>query len=328
VACLWKAPAIPPNTDAGAVCTFNEDGSCNISTGIVDIGSGTKTALAQLAADVLGLNPELVHLHTDVRTRISPHDWTTAASRSLFMAGKAVLEAATEAAEKIKRTAAIVFRAAPEDIELSGGFARLSGKQNRMIPFSELVLGYVYPNGNSIEGQAIGTGRYITPGITGIDPETGQGDPALEWTLGAEAAEVELDPVAGSWRIIRVSGCIDAGKVVNPLLARGQFEGAIQMGIGFTATEGFRFDSAEWAVNAELRHYKLPRFGEQPEFYVQFPETPQIGGPAGARGMGEQGIIAVPGALANALSYAAGVSLNSLPLTAETVWKAMEEVRS
>ncbi len=95
--CLWKAPAMPTDTDAGAIITFNEDGSANLNTGVIEIGQGTKSVLGQLVADFFEMPFEKVHVIYDVNTSSSPHDWATAASRSLFMAGNATLCACRDA---------------------------------------------------------------------------------------------------------------------------------------------------------------------------------------------------------------------------------------
>jgi CO/xanthine dehydrogenase Mo-binding subunit len=102
LACFWKAPAVPPNTDAGAILGFNDEGSVNLMTGIVEIGKGAQTGLVQIVAERLDLRPEQVHVLRDVITARSPHDWPTAASRSLFMAGRAALEACEDAIGQIQ----------------------------------------------------------------------------------------------------------------------------------------------------------------------------------------------------------------------------------
>lgn len=99
------------------------------------------------------------------------------------------------------------------------------------------------------------------------------------------------------------------------------------MGIGYTTREAFEFDSNEHVLNNKLRDYKLVRYGEHPEYIVDFVETPQGDGPFGARGLGEQGIIGMPGALSAAFSRAAGVQLNALPITPEYVWESYHSGR-
>ncbi len=327
ISCFWKAPAIPSFTDAGAILSFNEDGSVKLSTGIVELGQGALTGLGQIVAEALGIETALVHVNREVSTDRSPHDWTTAASRSLFMAGRAALAAVADASSQLKAIASRPLRCPEEDLEVGGGRVYLRDDPEIGLEVRALALGYSYPDGSSIGGPVIGRGHYIARGLTNLDPETGRGRPGLEWTLGAEAVEVELELATGRFRVLRSACCMDVGKVINPALARGQVVGAMAMGIGFTTGEAFIFDQRGRVANGSLRDYKIMRYGQQPEYIVDFLESPQGDGPYGARGLGEQGIIGMPGALASALSRAAGARLDSLPITAETLWLASREAR-
>ena len=328
IACLWKAPAMPTNTDAGAIITFNEDGTLNLTTGVVEIGQGTHTGLAQIVAERFRVDPEQVHVVYEVRTERAPHDWATAASRSLFMAGRAALEAAEDAIAQLKRIASIPLSCPPEDLEVAQGRIFLRDNPTVGLSLAEVALGYQYPNGTAVGGQVIGRGRYIARHLTHLDPETGKGDPALEWTLGAEGVEVEVNLKDGSYRVLKAVCAMDVGKVINPALARGQIVGAMAMALGFASRESFQFDERERVLNGNLRDFKLLRYGEEPEYRVEFLETPQRDGPYGLRGLGEQGVIGIPAALANALSRGLGVELTELPLTPERVWRAMENQKT
>ena len=321
--CFWKAPAMPTNADAGAVLTFNEDGSMNLSCGVLEIGTGTHSCVAQMVAERFRDDPRTVHINYEVCTRHSPHDWATAASRSLFMAGRAALAAADDALRQIKRTASAPLKCPEEDLEVSGGRVYVRDDPRHGLPLSKVVLGYEYPDGQCIGGQVIGRGNYISRGLTGIDAETGEGNPALEWTLGAEAVEVEVDMTDGSFEVLKAVCAMDVGKVINPRLARGNVVGAMAMALGFATTEGFVFDASARPMNVQLRDFKTPRFGEHPEYDVSFVETPQGDGPFGARGLGEQGVLGIPGAVANAVSRAIGTPIDSLPITPERIWKAV-----
>lgn len=325
VSCFWKAPAMPTNADGGAILTFNEDGSVNLHCGVIEIGQGIKTALAQILAEKLGLHPDQVHIVSEVNTRNAPHDWATAASRSLFMIGRALIEAADDAIDQLKQTASQVLHCPPQDLTVSGGRVFLSDEPDIGLSVAEVALGYMYPEGQSIRGQVIGVGRYISRRLTGIDPETGVGHPALEWTMGAQGVEVELDPDDGSYRVLKAVCSMDVGRVINPFLARGQIVGGMSMGLGFAGWEGFTLNKQGRMVNDSLRNYKILRYGEEPLYEVQFVETPQRDGPYGARGLGEQGILGMPGALAGALSRAVGYPLKQLPLTPQKIWEAGEE---
>ncbi|MBM7561702.1 xanthine dehydrogenase family protein molybdopterin-binding subunit [Fusibacter tunisiensis] len=325
IAGLWKAPAMPTNTDAGAILTFNSDGSCNLNVGVVEIGQGTKTGLAQLVSERLKLPMEKVHVVMPVNTSTSPSDWATAASRGLMMAGVAALEACDDAISQIKTIAASVLKAPERDLVYEAGQIFVSDDPTLSVSFAEVVLGYVYPNGNAVYGQVIGKGRYIAKHLTDVDQETGKGHPDLEWTLGAEGVEVLLNVNTGRYKITKAVCCMDVGKVVNPELARGQVVGGMAMGIGYTIMEGFKFNTRGQVTNGVLRDYKIMRYDDAPEYSVEFLETPQQDGPYGARGLGEQSVIGMPGAISNALSRAAKVSLNTIPMTPELIWKQMQK---
>lgn len=324
VSCYWKAPAIPTFTDAGAMVSFNEDGSVNLVTGAVEMGQGIYTGLAQIVAERLHTDPDRVHVVQEVMTDRSTHDWTSAASRTLFMAGRAAIAAVDDAVTQIKRVASAPLRCPEEDLEVGDDRVYLRDDPAQGLALAEVVLGYVYPNGNAIGGPIIGRGKYIARHLSHIDPETGKGRPGLEWTLGAMGVEVEVDLRDGSFRVLKGVCSMDVGRVINPALARGQVVGAMAMGIGYTTREAFHFDSKQRVLNGSLRDYKLVRYGEHPQYIVDFVETPQGDGPFGARGLGEQGIIGMPGALAAAFSRAVGAPLNQLPITPEYLWRSLQ----
>ena len=325
--CLWKAPAMPTNTDAGAIITFNEDGTMNLNCSIVEIGQATQTGLAQILAEKFETTIDKIHVTKDINTMISPHDWATAASRAIYMGGNAVIQAADDAISQIKNIASRVLRCGVEDLHVAEDRVFIKDLPHIGLFLHEVVLGYVYPNGNAIEGQVIGKGRYIARGLTDIDKETGQGKPALDWTLGAEGVEVELDLRDYSYKILKSVAVLDVGKVINPAMARNQIVGAMSMGLSFARDEVFNYNTRGQVINNSLRSFKIMRYGEQPEYLVDFVETPQRDGPYGARGLGEQGIIGMPAALINALSRALKIQLKTLPLTPESLWKAEKEAK-
>jgi CO/xanthine dehydrogenase Mo-binding subunit len=318
----WKAPAIPTFTDASAILSFNEDGTVNLMTGAVEIGQGIFTGLAQVVAERLGIEPEDVHCVSETMTDRAAHDWTTAASRTLFMAGRAALKAVDDAVAQIKEVAAQPLRVPTEDLTVYGGRVYVTDDPEIGLDLPRVVLGYVYPDGNAIGGPIIGRGRYIARHLTDLDKETGKGRPGLEWTIGAEAVEVEVNLRTGAYRVLTSACSMDVGRVINPALARGQVVGAMAMGIGYTTREALEFDSRERIRNGKLRDFKILRYGEHPEYVVDFVETPQRDGPFGARGLGEQGILGMPAALSAAFSRAVGTQLNEMPITPEYLWRS------
>ena len=325
ISCYWKAPAIPTFTDAGAMVSFNEDGSVNLMTGAVEIGQGIFTGLSQIVAERLGMDPEQVHCVSEVMTDRAAHDWTTAASRTLFMVGRAALMAVDDAVAQIKEVAAAPLRVPVEDLTVAGGRVFVTDEPDIGLDLSQVVLGYVYENGNAIGGPIIGRGRYIARHLSHLDPDTGEGHPGLEWTIGAEGVELEVNQRTGAYRILKSACAMDVGKVINPALARGQVVGAMAMGIGYTTREAFEFDSRHRILNGKLRDFKILRYGEHPEYVVDFVETPQRDGPFGARGLGEQGIVGMPAVLSAAFSRAVGTQLNEMPITPEYLWRSSRE---
>ncbi|GGG03272.1 xanthine dehydrogenase family protein molybdopterin-binding subunit [Paenibacillus abyssi] len=321
ISCCWKNSSMDPNASSGAVISFNADASVNVESGVVEIGTGTKTVLAQMVAERMKMAPEHVHVRIRVNTMITPEHWKTVASRGTFMAGRAVLEAADDAIAQLLRIAACVLRTDPEELELGYGKIYVKADPSIHIKVKDICYGYTYPSGNSIGGQIIGRGSYMQSRMTYLDPHTGEGRPGPEWNVAAQAVEVELDTREYRYKILKAISVIDAGKVLNPKGAEGQVMGAMSMGLGFAGRESFLFDGQGVVLNASLRDYTLIRYGEHPDYVVEFVETPCVEAPFGARALGEHGLIGMPAALASALSRAAGVRLNELPLIPELIWR-------
>lgn len=321
ISCIWKNSDTPTNAGAGAVLTFNRDGSININTGAVEIGQGTQTVLAQILAERIKMDVDKIHVKMEVDTQTAPDHWKTAASRSIYLVGNAVLDAADDAISQLKMTASIVLRSSPGDLDVAGGRVFLRDDPEAGIDFKNIAFGYRYPDGNTVGNQVIGRGSFVMKRLTNLDPETGKGNPGPEWTVGAQAVEVELDLKEYTYKIIKAVSVIDVGKVLNPDAAKGQITGGMGLGLSFASRESFVFSNTGTIQNPQLRTYKIMRFGENPDYLVDFVETPQIDAPYGARGIGEHGVIGMPAALANSLSVAAQVSLDKLPLLPELIWK-------
>ncbi|MDQ6597355.1 xanthine dehydrogenase family protein molybdopterin-binding subunit [Bacillus salipaludis] len=321
VSCSWKTSTVDSDAPSGAIITFNKDGSVNLMSGVVEIGTGTKTILAQILAERLNMDVNKVHVRMEVDTQTTPEHWKTVASRGTFMGGRAVLEAADDVIRQLKEVAACVLRAPIEDLEVANSRVFLRDDPSIGLEFKDVGYGYKYPNGNAIGGQIIGKGNYILRHLTTIDPETGAGKPGPEWTVAAYGVEVEFDRRNFTYRLVKAATVVDIGKVMNEKAAEGQVMGAMSMGLAFAGRETFYFDELGRVLNPQLRTYRPLHYGENPEFLVGFVETPQLDGPYGARGVGEHGLMGMPGALGNALSIAAGVSLHHLPLIPELIWK-------
>ncbi len=321
VACFWKTSSSPTDAASGALLTFNPDGSINLNCGAVEIGPGQKTTMAQILAERFKIGIDKVHVFMGVDTRITPKHWKTVASMTTFMAGNAVLEAAEDAIRQIRGLAAIILRCPTENVEVSGGRACLMDDPTVGIDLQSIVHGYQFSNGNAIAGQIMGQGTYIMRHLTPLDPETGQGQAGPSWTVGAQVVEVEFSKKDFTFTIPSAVTVLDAGKIINPKTAGGVVMGGMSMGVSLATREHFVFGKGQVVEDTSLRTYKLIRIGEQPYYVVDFVETPQIDGPYGARGLGEHGILGIPAAIAGALSAAAEVEIDTLPVSPEVLWR-------
>ena len=321
IGCLWKTSDSPVDAVSGVFFSCNSDGSININSGAVEIGPGTKTTLAQILAEKLKMDVSRVHVMMGVNTQVSPEHWKTVASMTTFMAGRAVIRAADDLIKQLKSAAADMMKSPPEDLEIAEEKVYLKQDPEIYVSFKDLVKGHKEPNGLAIEGQILGRGSFIMSHITNIDKATGKGKPGPAWTVGAQAVEIEYDPENYTYRLLKAITVIDAGKVINPKTSRGLVMGGINMGFGMATREAFEYDNDARLQTTSLRTYKPMRFGENPEYLIDFIETPQIDAPFGARGFAEHGIIAIPAAFANAISRAADCEFDTLPITPEVIWK-------
>lgn len=325
VACLWKTENPPTDAASGALITFNQDGSVNLSTGVVEMGSGGQTHLAQILAERLGITPDRVHVVLSVDTRTAPEHWKTVASFTEYMAGHAVLRAADDLLTQLRRNGAEAFGCAEEDVEVANGGVSFKKDPIQFIAFKDIAQGYRSPEGQSLGEPVLGRGGFMLKGLSKLDPQTGQGKPGPAWTLGAQVVEVEANLKTCSYRILTASTVMDVGRAINPELMRAMIAGGMAMGVSLASREAFRYDAVGIPQTPNLRTYKLTHIGQEPDYRVEFVETPEEDSPYGVRSYAEHGTIGIPAALGNALSTAFGKELASLPLTPELIWRYGKE---
>lgn len=322
MACFWKTSNSAPDDISGIILKLNSSGEIEVNFGAVEIGPGMKTSICQIVAEKLKMDINQVHPFMGVDTQLSPKHWKTVASMTTFMVGNAAIKACDSIIDQLLSIASRVLRYDPEYLAVAGQRVYLKEDPSIFLNFKDLVHGYKYPDGPSIGGQIIGYGQYIMQHLVTVDPETGQGKTGPSITVGAQAVEVEYRPFDHSYRLLRAATVIDAGKIINPKTAKGLLMGGMNMGLGLATREEFLYSPQGELRNSSLRTYKVMHFGEQPEYLVEFSETPQLDAPLGARGLAEHGIIAIPAAFANAISLAAENDLDSLPISPEMIWQA------
>ena len=306
---------------SGAYVKLNADGSGVIVTGAQECGTGAVMALRQLAADELGMAPEdftLLYQDTDA----GPYDMGATGSQTTFNNGRAVLIAADEVALQLRRMTAEELEAAPEDIELVDGHARVVGSPGRQVAIADLAA-------RAQDGELLlGRGSGAPGDAPGLRGSTCIGDLGMAaWVapqFSSHAVHVRLDRDTGVARVLAVSAAHDSGTILNPLGAEGQVEGGVLMGIGQALSEGTRYDDEGHQRNAMLLEYKLQTIMDAPPIRIAWVQNAaQDGGPHGAKGLAEAPNVTTAAAIGNALAQIIGRHVPQLPMTAERVWEAM-----
>lgn len=325
LAAMWKAPAMPPNPGSSAVVRLNEDGTVTVSIGGVDLGQGALTAMAQLAAEGLGVKMGDVRVNT-VDTDYSPYEWQTVASRLTWSMGNAVLRAAESARVQVLQTAAEAWGEDISDLDIVDGQV-VSYKSEESMPLKDLVVyGMQRPDGTWIGGPVVAQGRFMPDYVTPLDPETGQGPRAVvHFTTGCQAVEIEVDTETGEVRVLKIVSAYDVGKAINPEMVRSQMEGGAVQGMSTALLEDLILERGV-PRNPNFTDYRIATTVDAPISTENIiVEVPQDDGPFGARGIGEHPMVPTAPAIANALFRAAGVRLDSLPMTSEKIWLALQD---
>lgn len=321
VSCFWKTSNSSTDATSGVILMLNSDGSINLNFGGVEIGPGMKTTIAQIVAERMQMDINKIHVFMHVDTQTTPKHWKTVASMTTFMVGNAAIKAADSLIEQLSSIGAITLRCSREELAVKDQKVFLRDSPETYIDFKNLAHGYKYADGPAIGGQIIGHGNYMMKHLRPLDTNSGQGKTGESWTVGAQGVEIEYNPKNYTYRLLRAVTAIDVGKAINPKAAAGVIMGGMSMGLGLGTREEFLHNNDGILENTSLRTYKLIRYGENPEYTVDFIETPQIDAPFGARGLGEHGILGIPSAFANAISLAAEADFNTIPISPELIWK-------
>ncbi len=301
IAVGFKASISP--TTSMAIVNVNADGSVIVHCSTTDMGQGSDTVMAQIAAEVLGVGVDkVIVIHPD--TDVTPYDMSTLGSRSTYHMGHAVRLAATEARDKLAEMAKELGLPEGTNAPVDELFRRKYGMQ---------------------AGNVIGSGSFIPP-YKPTDHDTGQSPEATPyWMIGATGIELSVDTETGHVTIERLITVADLGTALNPEIVATQLSGAAIMQLGFTMTEDMVYDAGQ-VTNANLADYKIPGFFDIPPVMENVVvEAEQKSGPFGAKGVGESGTFGVSPAIANAVDDAVGVRITEMPLTPEKVFRALRK---
>jgi carbon-monoxide dehydrogenase large subunit len=297
-----------------AMVRVHNTGAVTVYTGTSPHGQGLETAMAQIVADKLGVDPSVVEVvHGD--TAIGPEGRNTYGSRSLATGGEAVAKATDKVAAKVKAIVAAELEAAPEDIEVADGKFSVRGSPDKGMALAD-VAGVAYI-GAVPEG--------MEPGLE----ETTFYDPSnFVFPFGAHACVVDIDAETGKVTVVRYVAVDDCGRAINPMLIDGQVHGGIVYGLGQALYERVHYNDEGQLVTGTFVDYALPTAAELPSFETDRTETPSPVNSLGAKGVGEAGTIAASATVTNAVIDALrplGVDYINMPLTPMRIWEAINQ---
>jgi carbon-monoxide dehydrogenase large subunit len=295
-------------------------GKIVVTTGATAQGQGVKTMLAQLAADVLHVEPAAIHV-IDGDTQASPLGLGAYASRQAVTAGNAVHRAAQIVADKIKQAGASLMEAATEDMELAEGAVRVKGVPGMKRSIADIAHALAGVPGFALPGG-------LPPGLAAtVDFEP----PSLTYTNGTHVVEAEVDPATGAVRLVRYVVVHDCGRVINPMMLDGQVLGGVVNGIGATLYEWMRYAEDGQPLTVNYADYLLPTVDTVPPIEIHHMETPTPLNPLGVKGAAESGTIGAPAAIVAAIEDALsplGVVIRDLPVTPARLRALIEAVKA
>lgn len=319
IACMFYPIGFTSYPNPGsAFVKINQDGTVIVYTGATDIGQGSTTVLAQIAAEVLGIDYEKVSLVVG-DTKLTPFDLGTVASRVTFIVGNAVKRAAENAKRILLEVAAEELQVSADGLDVENGEIYIKGFPEKRISISQTAATAILMKGR----PPIGCG-YYNPVTTFIDPERGHGKPYGAYVFATQIADVEVDTETGEIDVLRIIAVHDCGKAINPLLVEGQVEGGVGMGVGYGIMEEMVLENGE-VKNPQFTDYILPTALDVPDIKVEIIERPEPEGPFGAKGIGEPSLLPTAPAIINAIYDAVGVKIRDLPATPEKVIRALKE---
>lgn len=307
-----------PDTSRARV-RFAEDDVLEVYTGAVEVGQGLTTAMAQVAAHDLGVDPTLVRV-INADTHRTPEAGSSSATRQTYFTGSAIKLAAFELRHQLMDIAGTLLPIHPDELRFADGFIHAEGHPDRKVALKD-VLAAGRQRGFSLEGH----GLFQPPTIEG-DPNGLSPRAFITYLFGSHAAEVLVDVETGEVKVERLVAVHDVGKAINPRLVEGQIEGGVVQGLGMALMEEVIRKEGK-ILNPNFTDYILPTMVDVPFIQAIIVEHHNISGPYGAHGVGEPPLIGTPPAILAAIADAIGARVAELPATPERVWRAIQKAR-
>ncbi|MBN2695078.1 molybdopterin-dependent oxidoreductase [bacterium] len=288
-----------------AILKLNDDGFFNLLMGATDIGTGSDTILAQVAAEAIGISASDIVVYSS-DTDLTPFDTGAYASSTTYVTGNAVRKAGLNMRKLLIETVAKKFKVTPEEVTFENGVFTTEKESITLKEFSTRL----YYNEGLDQKQLVASDSYV-----------GEQSPP-PFMVGV--AEVEVDTETGFFTILDYAAVVDCGTTLNPNLAKIQVEGGLMQGIGMAVYEDVVYTSSGRMLTNNLMTYKIPTREDVKKLTVEFADSYDPSGPYGAKSVGEIGIDTPPAAIANAIYNAVGVRIKTLPITPEKVLMALK----
>lgn len=313
----WRGPRPGPNRgrgvaiygrhisggETGITVTAETDGTLTVLSPTVDQGTGTHTILRQLVAERMQVALNQVRVVTG-DTDIAPYDTGARASRVTYTAGQAVQKACDGLEAKLSGHAARLLEGRATEVVYGNGVFSLRSDPGQSLTLAQVAARHPDDRTVTVEEDF----RY----------------PDEVTYVCAQVADVEVDPETGATRVERIVTAHDVGTIINPITHQGQIDGGVVMGLGQAVMEELALDNGK-VVNANLGEYKLPGIRDIPRLETVLVESEGGLAPHGGRAIGEFANNAPPAAIANAVADAVGVRLFEIPVTAEKVYRGLNE---
>jgi putative selenate reductase molybdopterin-binding subunit len=301
MAIAMHGTSIPGDDMGAAAVKVNADGSFNVTCGATDIGTGSDTVLAQMAAEVLGVQPDKIVLYSS-DTDLTPFDVGAYASSTTYISGRAVQQAAVRVREQLLEVASELLGEPAVELR-SGSALAASGKR---IAIAEVANHSLY---GPRKRQIMGTASMLS-----------QDSPP---PFAATFAEVEVDLETGAVRVLHLVEAVDLGTAINPMQAEGQIEGGAVQALGYALYEEMRYDAVGRLVTRSFADYPIPSALDVPRITTFLVPSWEPTGPFGAKSVAEIPLDGPAPAIANAVRDATGVRVAEIPLTPERVLAAL-----
>jgi len=302
----------------GTMIKIDDYGKIDVFTGSSEIGQGSETIIAQIVAEVLGVNVDDINVINN-DTDVCPWDVGAHASRTTFVAGNSALGAAKKIKAQVLEIASKSLGESPEVLDIRNGVIFSTKDKEKNIPLGKVLRKTHYASG----GKMLMAEYFYDPANENFDKDL-KGNLSMSYAYGVHGVEVEVDKETGEVKVLKYIAAHDVGKAINPMLLEGQIYGGGLMGLGYALSERMIFRDGR-LMNANFLDYKMLTAKDVPPVEAVIVETDEKDGPFGAKGIGEPGLVPTAPAIANAIYDAVGVRIKDLPITPEKILKALKE---